>query len=43
VPDEEMKCYLNIYGELALLVVEQKFLNKEYKSMGVGITCFRGD
>ena len=43
VPDEEMKRYLNVYNDLALLVVEQKMFNKENKPMGLGITYFRGD
>jgi len=42
-PDEEMKRYLNIYDELALLVVEQKLLDRENKPMGLGITYYRGD
>jgi GntR family transcriptional regulator len=43
VPDEEMKRYLNIYDDLALLVVEQKLFNNENKPMGLGITYFRSD
>lgn len=43
VPDENMKRYLNIYDELALLVVEQKLYNNENKPMGLGVTYFRGD
>lgn len=43
VPDEEKKRHLNIYDDLALLVVEQKLFSKENKPMGLGITYFRGD
>lgn len=43
IPDEVTKQYLNIYNDLALLVVEQKMLNKENKPMGLGITYFRSD
>ena len=43
VPDEDTKRYLNIYNELALLVVEQKLYNNENKPIGLGITYFRGD
>lgn len=43
MPDEEIKRSLNIYDELALLVVEQKLYNVENKPMGLGITYFRGD
>jgi GntR family transcriptional regulator len=43
VPDAEAKRYLNIFDELALLVVEQKLYSKENKPMGLGITYFRGD
>lgn len=43
VPDEEIKRHLNIYDNLALLVVEQKLHDNEYKPMGLGITYFRGD
>ncbi|MCL6477749.1 MAG: GntR family transcriptional regulator [Peptococcaceae bacterium] len=42
-PGEEIKRYLNIYDELALLVVEQKLYNSENKPVGLGITYFRGD
>lgn len=43
VPGEEIKKYLNIYHELALLVVEQKLYNSENKPVGMGITYYRGD
>jgi GntR family transcriptional regulator len=43
IPDEEMKRYLNIYDQLALLVVEQKLLSCDNKPIGLGITSFRGD
>lgn len=43
VPDEDLIQYLNIYNGLPLLVVEQRLFNKENKSMGLGITYFRGD
>lgn len=43
LPDEEIKRRLNIYNELALLVVEQKLYNIENKPIGLGITHFRGD
>ena len=43
IPDEEKKRHLNIYNDLALLVVEQKLFNKENKPMGIGVTYFRGD
>lgn len=43
MPDEEKKKLLNIYDNLALLVVEQKLLNLDHKPMGLGITYFRGD
>lgn len=43
IPDETIKRYLNIYDELALLVVEQKLYNNENKPMGLGITYFRSD
>lgn len=43
IPNEEIKRYLNIYDEVALLVVEQKLLDIENKPMGLGITYFRGD
>lgn len=43
VPDDDIKRYLNIYHELALLVVEQKLYNNENKPMGLGITYYRGD
>lgn len=43
IPDEDIKRSLNIYDELALLVVEQKLYNIENKPMGLGITYFRGD
>lgn len=43
IPDEDIKRALNIYDELALLVVEQKLYNIENKPMGLGITYFRGD
>lgn len=42
-PGEDVKRYLNIYNELALLVVEQKIYNAENKPMGLGITYYRGD
>lgn len=42
-PGEDVKRYLNIYDELALLVVEQKFYNTENKPIGLGITYYRGD
>ncbi|GBF32600.1 transcriptional regulator of N-Acetylglucosamine utilization [Desulfocucumis palustris] len=43
IPDEDIKRYLNIYDDLALLVVEQKLYNGENKPVGLGITYFRGD
>lgn len=43
IPDEEIKKHLNIYDQLALLVVEQKLYNGENKPMGLGRTYFRGD
>lgn len=43
IPSEDIKRYLNIYDELALLVVEQKLYNSENKPMGLGITYYRGD
>lgn len=43
VPDEYIKKQLNIYDELALLVVEQKLYNNDNKPIGLGITYFRGD
>lgn len=43
MPDKEIKRHLNIYDDLALLVVEQKLYNSENKPMGLGITYFRGD
>lgn len=43
VPDDKIKRYLNIYDELALLVVEQKLYNGENKPMGLGVTYYRGD
>ncbi len=43
VPGDDIKRYLNIDGEPALLVVEQKFYNDENKPMGLGITYYRGD
>ncbi|MFZ5644759.1 MAG: GntR family transcriptional regulator [Bacillota bacterium] len=43
IPGEDIKKYLNIYDDLALLVVEQKLYNSENKPMGLGITYFRGD
>lgn len=43
IPGEDIKRYLNIYDELALLVVEQKLYNGENKPVGLGITYFRGD
>lgn len=43
VPNEEIKRYLNIYDELALLVVEQKLYNNENKPIGIGVTSYRGD
>lgn len=43
IPDEDIKRALNIYDELALLVVEQKLYNNENKPVGLGITYYRGD
>jgi GntR family transcriptional regulator len=43
IPGEDIKRYLNIYDELALLVVEQKLYSSENKPVGLGITYFRGD
>lgn len=43
VPNEEIRRYLNIYDELALLVVEQKLYNNENKPIGIGVTSYRGD
>ncbi|MEW9122947.1 MAG: GntR family transcriptional regulator [Thermotaleaceae bacterium] len=42
-PEEKTKKLLNIYDELALLVVEQKLYDSKDKPMGLGITYFRGD
>ena len=42
-PDEEIKRYLDIYDNVAILVVEQKLYNNESKPMGLGITYYRGD
>lgn len=43
MPDKEVKKHLNIYDELALLVVEQKIYNEDNKPMGLCVTYFRGD
>jgi len=43
LPDKEIKKYLNIYDDLALLVVEQKIFNDENKPIGFCVTYFRGD
>ncbi|AET67693.1 transcriptional regulator [Desulfosporosinus orientis DSM 765] len=43
IPDKEIKNHLNIYDELALLVVEQKIYNEDNKPMGLCVTYFRGD
>jgi len=43
IPNEEIKRYLNIYDELALLVIEQKLYNNESKPIGIGVTSYRGD
>lgn len=43
IPGEDVKRHLNIYNELALLVVEQKIYNTENKPIGLGITYYRGD
>jgi Transcriptional regulators len=43
MPDEEIKKYLNIYDELALLVVEQKIFSDDNKPIGFCVTYFRGD
>ncbi|EHQ90993.1 GntR family transcriptional regulator [Desulfosporosinus youngiae] len=43
MPDEEIKKHLNIYDELALLVVEQKIFNDDNKPIGFCVTYFRGD
>lgn len=43
IPDAELKSYLNIYNNVALLTVEQKLFDSEDKPMGLGITYFRGD
>lgn len=43
IPTEEIKKYLNIYDDMALLVVEQKLYNGDNKPIGVGKTYFRGD
>lgn len=43
MPDEEIKKYLNIYSDLALLVVEQKIFNDDNKPIGFCVTYFRGD
>lgn len=43
MPNEEIKRSLNIYNELALLVVEQKLYNNENKPIGIGVTSYRGD
>ena len=42
-PEEKTKKMLNIYDDLALLVVEQKLYDIKGKPMGLGITYFRGD
>ncbi|MDR3543814.1 MAG: GntR family transcriptional regulator [Desulfosporosinus sp.] len=43
IPDDMIKKYLDIYNQLALLVVEQKLFDHENKPIGLGITSFRGD
>jgi GntR family transcriptional regulator len=43
IPNDEIKRHLNIYDELALLVVEQKLYNNENKPIGIGVTSYRGD
>ncbi|MDT3701065.1 MAG: GntR family transcriptional regulator [Thermincola sp.] len=43
IPDEDIKRYLDIYNNVALLVVEQKLYNNEDKPIGLGITYYRGD
>ncbi len=43
VPTDEIKRHLNIYNQLAILVVEQKLFNSENKPIGLGVTYFRGD
>ena len=42
-PDQEMKKYLNIYDDLALLVVEQRLYDEAGKPIGFCTTYFRGD
>jgi GntR family transcriptional regulator len=43
IPDQDIKRYLEIREDLALLVVEQKLYNLENKPMGLGTTFYRGD
>lgn len=43
IPNEDIKRHLNIYDELAILMVEQKLYNGEHKPIGLGRTYFRGD
>lgn len=43
IPDEEVRRHLNIYDQLALLVVEQKIYNEDHQPMGLCVTYFRGD
>lgn len=42
-PGDKTKKLLNIYNELALLVVEQKIYDDNNKPMGLGVTYFRSD
>jgi GntR family transcriptional regulator len=42
-PEEKTKKLLNMYSDLALMVVEQKLFDSTDKPMGQGITYFRGD
>lgn len=43
LPDEELRRHLDLYTDQALLVVEQKFFNRDDRPVGLGITYFRGD
>ncbi|KGK91316.1 GntR family transcriptional regulator [Desulfosporosinus sp. HMP52] len=43
IPNEDIKRFLNIYDDLALLVVKLKLYNNENKPIGIGFTSYRGD
>lgn len=43
IPNEDIKRHLNIYDDLALLVVKLKLYNNENKPIGIGFTSYRGD